>query len=143
MSIYYFLKKHRKSAERPRNHNIKLSSSFFPIEDSAVWQPLQAMFLINLANMARLVSTFLILTKAPRFAQAQPETCCPIKVVGSTSYTLVPSDAFNGELPSRCTNSCVYTVTNTSSPKYCFRKGSLIFINCHKFIEFHLHCSTI
>merc|ERR1711934_751137 len=45
-------------------------------------------------------------------------------MVGSVSYTLL-TDTFPGELPSQCLNGCVYTVSDTSSPKFCFAKGDL------------------
>merc|ERR1712226_300141 len=40
------------------------------------------------------------------------------------SYTLL-ADAFHGEIPHQCLNDCVYTVSGTSSPKFCFETGDL------------------
>lgn len=50
--------------------------------------------------------------------------CCTEKMVGSVSYTLLDA-AFHGELPHQCLNDCVYTVSGTSSPKFCFQRGDL------------------
>ena len=72
---------------------------------------------MNLVN--RLVSAFLILTHT--MWKTQANECCPMKMVGSTSYTLL-AEHFHGKLPDQCTNSCVYTITNTSAPKFCFKK---------------------
>merc|ERR1719430_2703607 len=62
---------------------------------------------------------------------AQDE-CCPRKMVGSVSYTLLPASntslpaaTSHRELPHQCLNDCVYTVSGTSSPKFCFAPGDL------------------
>jgi len=52
------------------------------------------------------------------------EGCCPRKMVGSVSYTLQPEN-FHQELPHQCLKDCVYTVSGTSSPKFCFGAGDL------------------
>merc|ERR1712066_702557 len=59
-------------------------------------------------------------------AESQPtvEKCCTKKMVGNISYTL-SADFFQGELPSQCRNGCVYTVTGTARPKFCFQRGDL------------------
>ena len=58
------------------------------------------------------------------------EGCCPRKMVGSVSYTLQPEN-FHQKLPHQCLNGCVYTVSGTSSPKFCFGAGSIYLIcNC-------------
>merc|ERR1711887_448706 len=54
----------------------------------------------------------------------QMEACCAEKMVGSVSYTLVEA-TFHGAIPHQCLNDCVYTVTGTSSPKFCFQRGDL------------------
>ena len=54
------------------------------------------------------------------------EECCTEKMVGSVSYTLLP-DLFHGTIPHQCLNHCVYTVTDTLSPKFCFQRGSASF----------------
>ena len=82
---------------------------------------------MNLVN--RLVSAFLILTHT--MWKTQANECCPMKMVGSTSYTLL-AQHFHGKLPDQCTNSCVYTITNTSAPKFCFKKGKKLKI--HSFL---------
>ena len=61
-------------------------------------------------------------------AQDMPMECCTEKMVGNVSYTLLPG-TFHGELPSQCLNGCVYTVSGTSSPKFCFAKGLPVFFN--------------
>merc|ERR1712181_129371 len=50
--------------------------------------------------------------------------CCTEQMVGGISYTLW-HDLFHRSLPYECLNDCVYTRTNTSSPKYCFTQGDL------------------
>jgi len=75
------------------------------------------------AKPSRLGTVLLLLTKG--VVEAEEEECCPKKVVGSISYTLVPAGTFRGELPQQCINACVYTVSGTSSPKFCFKKGNL------------------
>merc|ERR1719458_2164890 len=57
-------------------------------------------------------------------SQSRLEECCTEKMVGSVSYTLLDA-AFHGELPHQCLNDCVYTVSGTSSPKFCFQRGDL------------------
>jgi len=57
--------------------------------------------------------------------KAEAEECCAEKVVGSVSYTLLPDAVFDGEIPGQCINNCLYTVTGTSSPKFCFGRGDL------------------
>jgi len=52
------------------------------------------------------------------------EECCAEKMVGSVSYTLAEAP-FRGAIPHQCLNDCVYTVTGTSSPKFCFQRGDL------------------
>ena len=61
--------------------------------------------------------------------EAGAEQCCPMKTVGNISYSLV-SKPFDGELPSQCANGCVYTITNTSNPRFCFQKGKNILLLC-------------
>jgi len=53
------------------------------------------------------------------------DDCCPRKRVGSVSYTLLPAGTSHREIPSQCLNHCVYTVSGTSSPKFCFATGDL------------------
>merc|ERR1712115_7880 len=55
---------------------------------------------------------------------AQAAECCQEKTVGGVSYSLLPED-FHGSLPHQCLNSCVYTKTGKSSPKFCFARGDL------------------
>merc|ERR1712226_191526 len=52
------------------------------------------------------------------------EECCREKMVGSVSYTLL-DDPFRGQIPRQCLNDCVYTVSGTSRPKFCFEPGDL------------------
>ena len=61
--------------------------------------------------------------------EAGAEQCCPMKTVGNISYSLL-SKPFHGELPSQCANGCVYTITNTSNPRFCFQKGKNILLLC-------------
>ena len=64
----------------------------------------------------------LLLTKALAAAQVLPVECCTQKMVGSVSYTLLPH-VFRGDLPQQCLNDCIYTVSGTSSPMLCFKRG--------------------
>ena len=77
------------------------------------------MFLSDI--LPQLVPAILIIIKP--LVEAQAGECCPMKMVGSTYYSLLPAP-FHGELPDQCFNGCVYTVTGTTSPKFCFQKGS-------------------
>merc|ERR1712037_792879 len=76
-------------------------------------------------NPSQLATVLLLLTGAMVEAQDVPTECCTEKMVGNVSYTLLPG-TFHGELPSQCLNGCVYTVSGTSSPKFCFKKGDLL-----------------
>ena len=67
-----------------------------------------------------------ILLQAMAEPQDFPIECCNRKTVGSVSYTLVP-EPFHGELPHQCKNNCIYTVSGTSSQKFCFKTGSTSF----------------
>merc|ERR1712106_839601 len=85
--------------------------------------------LLEMVIMPRLGKAFLLLTIAMVESQHGPmdmvsEECCTEKMVGSVSYTLL-QDAFHGAIPHQCLNACVYTVTGTSSPKFCFQRGDL------------------
>merc|ERR1712037_1093723 len=73
-----------------------------------------------LTNPSQLATVLLLLTRA----MVEAQECCNEKRVGSVSYTLLPS-TFDGERPSQCLTGCVYTVSGTSSPKFCFAKGDL------------------
>ena len=77
-----------------------------------------------LTNPSQLATVLLLLTGA----MVEAQECCTEKSVGSVSYTLLP-DTFRGELPSQCLNGCVYTVSGTSSPKFCFVKGLSAFVS--------------
>ena len=73
-----------------------------------------------LTSLSWLAAVLLLFTNTKVEAQ---EGCCPKKTVGSISYTLLASD-FHGELPHQCLNACVYTVSGTVSPTFCFIGGS-------------------
>ena len=84
-----------------------------------------------LTNLPRLGKAFLLLSIAMAESQQGPmdmvmdtlgEECCTEKIVGSVSYTLLQGN-FHGSIPHQCLNDCVYTVTDTSSPKFCFGRG--------------------
>merc|ERR1719500_1868876 len=77
------------------------------------------MFLTNLPWLGK---AFLLTTTIAMVESL--EECCTEKMVGSVSYTLLDA-AFHGELPHQCLNDCVYTVSGTSSPKFCFQRGDL------------------
>jgi hypothetical protein len=79
-----------------------------------------------LTNPSQLATVLLLLTGAVVEASTLRglEECCTEKMVGNVSYTLLP-DTFHGELPRQCLKSCVYTVSDTSSPMFCFAKGDL------------------
>ena len=83
------------------------------------------MFLTKLGN-AFFLLTIAMVESQPRSKEASEE-CCTEKMVGSVSYTLLQSGAFHGQIPHQCPNDCIYTVTGTSSPKFCFQKGSSSF----------------
>lgn len=53
------------------------------------------------------------------------DECCLEKRVGDTFYTLLADDSFSGGVPERCLNDCLYSVTGTSQPKFCFARGEL------------------
>jgi deleted-in-malignant-brain-tumors protein 1 len=80
------------------------------------------MFLTNLPWLGK--AFLLTTTIAMVESQSRLEECCTEKMVGSVSYTLLDA-AFHGELPHQCLNDCVYTVSGTSSPKFCFQRGDL------------------
>merc|ERR1711934_504812 len=56
---------------------------------------------------------------------APTDECCREKRVGDTFYTLFIDDSFSGGVPDRCLNDCIYSVTGTSEPKFCFARGEL------------------
>jgi len=56
---------------------------------------------------------------------ALQDQCCSKKMVGSVTYSLLPSGTFDREVPAQCLNDCVYTVSGTSKPKFCFAAGDL------------------
>ena len=56
---------------------------------------------------------------------APTDECCREKRVGDTFYTLLIDDSFTGGVPDRCLNDCIYSVTGTSEPKFCFARGEL------------------
>ena len=58
-------------------------------------------------------------------APRQMEECCLEKRVGDTYYTLLVEESFSGGVPDRCLNDCLYTITGTSEPKFCFARGEL------------------
>ena len=64
----------------------------------------------------------------------EKQECCQEKNVGNVSYTLL-ADQYLGKLPDHCLNDCVYTIINSSSPKFCFARG-LISWNKYKFSGF-------
>ena len=90
-------------------------------------------------NLPRLGEAFLLLTTIVAMVESQHgsmgmsthgpmdmgppvEECCAEKMVGSVSYTLAEAP-FRGAIPHQCLNDCVYTVSGTSSPKFCFETG--------------------
>jgi deleted-in-malignant-brain-tumors protein 1 len=84
------------------------------------------MFLTNLPWLGKaflLTTTIAMVESQSKLGGTQME-CCTEKMVGSVSYTLLDA-AFHGELPNQCLNDCVYTVSGTSSPKFCFQRGDL------------------
>merc|ERR1712055_31754 len=85
------------------------------------------MFLSNLPWLGKafLLTTTIAVVKSQHDMPMPPmEECCTEKMVGSVSYTLLDG-AFHGAIPHQCLNDCVYTVTGTSSPKFCFQRGDL------------------
>jgi len=60
---------------------------------------------------------------------ALQDHCCTLKRVGGVTYSLLPSGAFNGEVPARCLNDCVYReytgAPRDSYRKFCFAAGDL------------------
>merc|ERR1712192_145840 len=72
----------------------------------------------NLTNLSLLLPALLLLS----LGKVEGKECCQEKQVGSVNYTLLPYDH---QLPLACLDNCVYTVANTSTPKYCFEKGDL------------------
>merc|ERR1712192_303184 len=75
--------------------------------------------------LTKLGQAFLLLTGMAMVESESPMMeCCTEQMVGGISYTLW-HDLFHRSLPYECLNDCVYTRTNTSSPKYCFTQGDL------------------
>ena len=72
-----------------------------------------------------LLATLLLLTMGKQ-VEAREEWCKE-KRVGSVFYTLQP-DAHKPQLPHQCLNNCVYTITGSSSPKFCFQTGIARFL---------------
>merc|ERR1712172_392759 len=77
----------------------------------------------NLTNLSLLLATLLLLLLTLAKGEGK-DYCCKEKMVGSTNYTLLPNNHHH-LLPLACLDNCVYTVANTSTPKYCFEKGDL------------------
>merc|ERR1712172_252878 len=75
----------------------------------------------NLTNLSLLLATILLLLTLAK--GEEKDFCCKEKMVGTTNYTLQPNN--HHQLPLACLDNCVYTVANTSTPKYCFEKGDL------------------
>merc|ERR1719234_1118335 len=75
----------------------------------------------NLTNLSLLLATLLLLLTLAK--GEGKDFCCKEKMVGTTNYTLQPNN--HHQLPLACLDNCVYTVANTSTPKYCFEKGDL------------------
>jgi len=82
----------------------------------------------------RLGTALLLLIANSMVVEIQAEEeCCSRKMVGSVSYTLLPPTSHTllpgpspPELPHhQCLNHCVYTVSGTSTPKFCFGTGDL------------------
>ena len=95
-------------------------------------QPLK-MFLNNLPRLGRafLLTIIVAMVESQHGPMDQGygsgmEECCREKMVGSVSYTLL-DDPFRGQIPHQCLNDCVYTVSGTSRPKFCFERGSVSF----------------
>merc|ERR1712181_110375 len=77
----------------------------------------------NLTNLSLLLATLLLLL-TPAKGEGK-DFCCKEKMVGTVNYTLQPNNHHH-LLPLACLDNCVYTVANTSTPKYCFEKGDLL-----------------
>merc|ERR1712172_99498 len=77
----------------------------------------------NLTNLSLLLATLLLLLTLAK--GEGKDYCCKEKMVGTTNYTLQPYNHHH-LLPLACLDNCVYTVANTSTPKYCFEKGDLL-----------------
>jgi len=59
---------------------------------------------------------------------ALQDHCCITKKVGGVTYFLLPSGAFNGEVPAQCLNDCIYSLyadPRVSYRKFCFAAGDL------------------
>ena len=61
-------------------------------------------------------------------ALAYHHDCCERKTVGDKSYTLETSDV---SVPAECLNSCVYTLDDDHSKRFCFGSGWEK-VTCHK-----------
>ena len=78
--------------------------------------------------MPRNLSLLLAALFLPSLTVGMVEECCKEKRVGSIVYTLDEQPNSRGELPNGCLNNCVYTVVGASSPKFCFGKGFVGFL---------------
>merc|ERR1712172_383039 len=77
----------------------------------------------NLTNLSLLLATLLLLLTLAK--GEGKDYCCKEKMVGTTNYTLLPNN-HRHLLPLACLDNCVYTVVNTSTPKFCFVDGDLL-----------------
>ena len=57
-------------------------------------------------------------------APTDDSECCLEKRVGDIEYSLVDVGS-SSPVPDQCLNNCVYSVTGTSEPRFCFARGEL------------------
>ena len=58
-------------------------------------------------------------------APTDDSECCLEKRVGDIEYSLVDVGSSSSPVPEQCLNDCVYSVTGTSEPRFCFARGEL------------------
>ena len=64
-----------------------------------------------------------VLISKVQAAPTDDSECCLEKRVGDIEYSLV--DVGSSLVPEQCLNNCVYSVTGTSEPRFCFARGEL------------------
>ena len=66
-----------------------------------------------------------VLISKVKGAPTDDSECCLEKRVGDIEYSLVDVGSSSSPVPDQCLNDCVYSVTGTSEPRFCFARGEL------------------
>jgi len=81
-------------------------------------------------HITMIFSALLLLLPSVLISQVQGaptdhSDCCLEKRVGDIEYSLVDVGSSSSPVPEQCLNDCVYSVTGTSEPRFCFARGEL------------------